>query len=266
MFRFARAALLCSFIISASEALASYSVPSGRKKIRVAVIDTGIDPSLNATLCPDGHKDFTGTSLVDLHGHGSHVSGLIDQYAKNQVLDVKTVNSHSLEQLMNTKIDYCQVIIKYFMKGNTGEDNLRLSNLAMKHAIDLKVDFINYSAGGSVFDLEESKLIKRALDSGITVVVAAGNDGEKFHSKKSAFASEYTYYPALYDSRLIVVGNSNDDGTRAIRSNFGSEVDVWEIGTNVLSLRMYGRFSFMSGTSQATAIHTGKLIRQLMLR
>ena len=55
------------------------------KTLVVAVIDTGIDAQAfnRHVLCKTGHKDFTGTGIQDRHGHGTHISGLIDQYAKS---------------------------------------------------------------------------------------------------------------------------------------------------------------------------------------
>jgi hypothetical protein len=81
-------------------------------KIVVAVVDTGLDPELmnDSSICPDGHKDFTGQGLQDINGHGTHISYLIDQYAKNFIL-LKDGDSSKLKSI---KSNYCQIILKYY--------------------------------------------------------------------------------------------------------------------------------------------------------
>ena len=93
----------------------------------------------------------------------------------------------------------------------------------------------------------------------ITFVVAAGNDGKEITYKAAA-------YPAFYSSKNVIpVGNLSKAGGRAPSSNFGSKVQAWEIGT-VDSFLVGGKNGEMSGTSQATAVHTVKVIRGLSAR
>ena len=123
---------------------------------------------------------------------------------------------------------------------------------ALRYAINIKVDFINISGGGSGFHEDERKLISSALHRGITIVVAAGND------KCQLGKGSCEYFPAMYDRRIIVVGNGRTEKDRAPSSNWGSVVDFWIDGTEKKG--EYGKP--MSGTSQATAIQTGKLVRK----
>lgn len=240
------------------------------KLIKVAVIDTGIDPSMVGVMCPKGHKDFTHTSLIDTHGHGTHISGLIDQYAKNYIFSENPADDTTREKLLQIKINYCQVILKFFTEKNSGMKNLENTIAAFKEAVKQKVDVINYSGGGTAYFPEEYKAVKNALDNGIIVVAAAGNDGKQYRGIETIYSliteSQYTYYPALYDSRIIVVGNIDRKGQRVPTSNFGTEVDVWELGDKVLSTWIKSQLVFHSGTSQATATHTGKIVRQLLLQ
>lgn len=226
--------------------------------IKIAVIDTGISPEVKAKIgCSSGHKDFTGRGLDDVHGHGTHVSGLIDQYAKDKIFPKVTV-----EKLLSTKADYCQIFLKFFHKrGDTVPDVLESEKKAFKYAIDLKVDVINFSGGGEYFDLEEKLIIKEALDKGIIVVVAAGNDGRNLSVNGH-------YYPAMYDSRLFVVGNLQSTSKISKSSNYGVHVNVWNLGENMISLshESLTKLATMSGTSQATAIVSGKIIKQKMLK
>jgi subtilisin len=241
---------------------------SAGRPIVVAVIDTGISDSLKNSdmLCKYGHRDFTGTSLSDNIGHGTHISGLIDQYVKDTLLNEST----SYRDLAATKSNYCQVILKFIdpLQSNysTGENMIK----AIRWAIDLNVDVINISAGGPTPIAEEEIIVKTALNRGIRVIVAAGNDscelGSSYFNLTNGLIKKTTcnYFPAMYDPRIYVVGNLNSDGTRATSSNYGHYVNSWENGMHRKSLSATGSTLIDSGTSQAAAIKTGKIIRSLI--
>jgi subtilisin family serine protease len=194
--------------------------------IKVAVIDTGIISGM-PHLCDKGHKDFTNTSLIAENTHGPNVSGLIDDQVKSNA--------------------YCQIILKFWDEKSEVSGS-HTSILALKEAISQRVDFINYSAGGKGFNVVEFALIEQALDMGITIVAAAGNDGKNLDEKCD-------FYPACYDERIVVVGNLNEDGSRNSTSNYGSKVNQFVIGTNRCANSIC-----LSGTSQAAAIVTGTLV------
>jgi subtilisin family serine protease len=195
--------------------------------IKVAIIDTGIAEK-QAHLCKSGHKDFTYTGLKSENNHGPNISGLID----------KEVNSDK----------YCQVILK-FWDDKSEVSSTHNSISALKEAIAQKVNFINYSAGGKGFNAQEYVLIEQALDMGITIVAAAGNEGMNLDEKCD-------FYPACYDSRIIVVGNLKEDGQLNPTSNYGSRVTKYIVGTNRCANSIC-----LTGTSQATAVMTGTLIK-----
>jgi subtilisin family serine protease len=202
------------------------------KTNRVAVIDTGIDSSVGH-ICETGHKDFSSTSLQDEVGHGTHVAGLIIKNAANS--------------------DYCLINIKFYNKKYTGAQNVKSMISSLQYAIDQKVDYINISGGGPQAEKEEQKLIQKALDMGIKIVVAAGNEG-------SDLSQNCNFFPACYDSRLYVVGNLEENGSISGSSNYGRIVNYWQHGTNVISNLPNNKVGRMSGTSQAAAIFTGKLL------
>lgn len=216
------AALILLIVLSTCE--------DSHAKTRIAVIDTGFDSKYTGkvNLCSSGHKDFTGTGIQDTHGHGTHVAGLIAQNA----------------------LDYCLVIIKFYDKNS---NSFKSSISALKWAIAQDVDIINYSAGGTEPNELERKYVVQALDKGILVVAAAGNEASNL--------AVTAYYPAAYDRRAIVVGNLTESGTRAPTSNYDGPVDLMVIGTNRKSLN-----GTMSGTSQSTAIVTGVIAQQIYKR
>lgn len=223
-------------------------------KVVVAVIDTGIDPVLMSKpwICKTGHKDFSGVGdLKDRNDHGTHIAGLIEQYAKNVIIS----DRDSLKKLDESQEDFCIIVLKFYdPKGPN--DPLKASIKAVEWAIKQKVDIINYSAGGTEKDTREKLVWDLAISLGITTVVAAGNEKSNIDKKP--------YYPAMYNSKsMFIVGNLENEVTRRIASssNYGKSVNAWEKGVNVMS-RVPGGFGMMTGTSQATAIKTGKIVRQ----
>lgn len=204
------------------------------KTIKVAVIDTGFDMKYKnqVKLCETGHKSFVDNTTHDYHGHGTHISGLIEKYAKDS--------------------DYCQVILKYYRPKHSS-NNLMNTIKAFKYAIELGVDVINYSGGGLEPSETEREQILLALSKGIQVVVAAGNE-------RSNLNLRCNYYPACYDKRITVVGNLNGRKV-ASTSNYGDIVDEYIQGTDVRSIN-----GLMSGTSQSTAIKSGKVVKDLDTR
>jgi subtilisin family serine protease len=227
------------------------------KVYKVAVIDTGLDSSLmnKSWICAEGHKDFTGEGLVDNHGHGTHISGLVDQYAKDFIFTKAMKQGQDLKDIDKIQVNYCQIIIKYYDPKAPG-DNLKNTIKAFRWAIDQKVDIINYSGGGTDASAEEKALVQEALNKGIKFVAAAGNERSDIDKHK--------YYPAMYDTRISIVANLVDLHSREIASssNRGKSINTFELGTDVLSRLPDGRFGRMTGTSQAAAIHTGKLVRK----
>jgi subtilisin family serine protease len=209
------------------------------RPVRVAVIDTGFDTNSvwkhTPKLCNEGSFSFVkNEDLSDNHGHGTHITGLIHEYGLS--------------------VDHCFIILKYYSKYAQGNDNLTSSLDSIRQAIDYHADVINYSSGGNIKSDEECSLVKKALDLGIKFVAAAGNDGLNL---------DYTsFYPAKCDSRVLVVEGTNKDGSRWPTSNYGGNT-IKELGVNVLSILPNGQYGYMSGSSQATAIVTGKMLKDL---
>jgi major intracellular serine protease len=221
--------------------------------VKVAVIDTGFEPGYTwdtdktstPKICPDQLYNFvnvfgaeSGKDTRDDNGHGTHVAGLIAKNAEDA--------------------DYCLVIMKFYAGKGHDPENLHNSNAALKKALKLKVDIVNFSGGGITRDDEECETVKKMLDSGIIIVAAAGNE--------SSDLAEHKYYPALCDSRVLVVGSIDADGKPSSQSNSCSDPSitfVTELGGPVYSTLPHGKFGYMQGTSQSTAIVTGKLTKKL---
>ncbi len=230
------------------------SVKSNRAKIPVAVIDTGLDinhPFLKNSLwtnpreIPDNNIDddsngyiddihgwnFVDNSnnLQDLHGHGTHISGIIHQVSPMTSL----------------------VILKYFSSELTPEENLKNSTEAFRYAIKMKIPIINFSGGGPGYSQTESSVLKTADLENILVVAAAGNEGSNSDFNR--------FYPANYGFKNILsVTAVNHVDRLPAYANYGKNtVDLASPGDHILSSVPMGGFEEMSGTSQATAFASG---------
>lgn len=142
------------------------------------------------------------------------------------------------------------------------DNDMENSIRAIEKAIELKVDIINYSAGGLNKSDEECDLVKKALDLGIVFVSAAGNEKSNIN--------KIPYYPAMCDDRVIAVENVDDYGNISELSNFtdnkeGSRKLAQERGTDILSIWPDNRIAKMTGTSQATPTYVGKLVKKMKL-
>lgn len=212
--------------------------------VKVAVIDTGFDvnskwETVNPQICPNGTKNFFNRSadVADNRSHGTHVAGLI---AKNA-----------------GEAKYCLYIFKAI---DYDIYNVSASTFAFKQAIKDNVDIINYSAGGLSYIEEECEVIKVALDKGIKVVVAAGNNGQDLRVG--------SYYPAKCDSRIIRVANIDKNGKLYKTSNYSTNPKynvIMEMGTDVKSIYPNNQYGIQTGTSMATAIVSGKIVKQMWI-
>jgi subtilisin family serine protease len=220
---------------------------SGRGPLqKVAVIDTGLDlqdPRFKGVLCREGHFDFVNNTpwMKDTHGHGTHVAGVIKKYADDA--------------------NYCLIILKYYDEKSKGSVNLANMVKAIYRAAEYRTSIVNISASGPEFAEEEYIAIKD--HPSITFVAAAGNDN------KNVDLIENSTYPASYRlSNVISVGALQNTGWNTPKtiklssSNYGNKVKAWELGEFLKAEYPGNRLAYLSGTSQATAVYTGKLIKQ----
>ncbi|MGZ3769892.1 MAG: S8 family peptidase [Bdellovibrio sp.] len=256
-----------------SDAARAWSVTRGSRDVIVAVIDTGIDikhEDLASNLWKnpgetgkdakgndkatngiddDGNgfvDDVYGWNFVsnnnkldDNHGHGTHIAGIIGAEAGNG----KGISGISpLVSLM---------ILKYYDPKVAGTDNLKNTVAAIKYAVKMGANIINYSGGGTEFSQEEHDAIVEAEKKGILFVAAAGNERSN--------SDQHRYYPADYGLRNIISVTAIDPSTQVLASsNYGTEtVDIAAPGQNILSCLPGNSYGYMTGTSQATAFVTG---------
>lgn len=208
-------------------------------------VDTGIRSS---------HVDFSGRILAgysayrvrnrisseDNNGHGTHTAGTAagTTYGvakKAIVIPVKVLNSQGSGTY--------DVIISGI--------NTVATDTQCPHAVNRRV--INLSLGGGYSGAVNSA-VASAVASGVTVAVAAGN------SNADACGTS----PASAATALTVGATDRGDG-RASFSNYGSCLDLWAPGVNILSAwySSNSATSTLSGTSMAAPHVAGLALRCL---
>jgi subtilisin family serine protease len=131
---------------------------------------------------------------------------------------------------------FCIVILKAFGSNDKGYIK------ALKEAYQKNYDIVNLSLSGYSYLKEEDVLIRAMLNQGQIIVAAAGNKAKNLDLGCVVF-------PACLDKRILVVSGKNK-----LRFNYGKIVDIYAPAEN-----QEAEGIILSGTSQATAIVTGKL-------
>lgn len=204
----------------------SISVGTSAKE-RVAVLDTGHNSFFHSSyLCDSGHKDFTGTGIHDTHGHGSNVISLIGPKLRK---------------------DQCIVTLKVFgsLSYMPSHSPLEIIVRALRYVKEQKFEYVNMSMSGVEYSGAELALLLDIVKQS-KVVVAAGNENLNFDFAPCVI------YPACYPihhPNFFVVGAYD-----VTRSNRGRRIKHWAAGFNQGS-------PTMTGTSQATANFTARLLR-----
>lgn len=255
------------------------SRPHFKDPIVIAIIDTGLDsgshelqkllwenpgeaglddkgrPKSSNGLDDDGNGyiddvhgwDFArdANTTQDVHGHGTHITGIIDQV-------VRQSNSLSIP------IRY--MILKYYDTNLAAHSTLHGTIRAFEYAVRNGAHIINFSGGGQQADPKEKEVLLRAESAGVLVVAAAGNDG--LNTDRTG------YFPANYPlSNIISVGGVSANMQRVPSSNFGSSsVTLSAPGENIRSTLPQDKIGLMTGTSQATAFVTGVAALTLLYR
>lgn len=254
----------------------AWNVSTGSADITIAVVDGGVNYKhedlankkwVNFDETPDNDLDDDGNGYIDdyygwdfwqsgrLAGivredndpiaeytdHGSHVAGIIAAEANNGIGIAGTgYNSH----YMAVKAGGIQDIPS---TPDNESNYIGYGFDAIIYAVINGADIINCSWGGPDYSAYEQDVVDFAIQSGVVIAAAAGNDN-----------SEERAYPASYNG-VLSVGSIETNNTKAPYSNFGYSMDVMATGTQVYSVAGFDNNSYgtKSGTSMATPVVAG---------
>jgi subtilisin family serine protease len=205
--------------------------------LKVAVIDTGLDlkdPRMSEHLCRTGHRNYVENETIkDINGHGTSIVSIIEQYADNS--------------------NYCIMVYKYYSEKDPYFMNTFHEIQAIAQALADGANIVNLSVSGPEFNEKEKLLMESKPHTAF--IVAAGNDGKDLDKPGNEA------YPASYFlHNELVVKSIDSSGANAVFSNYSKRIIAKENGVDVMSYLPNDKLGKMSGTSQATAIFTGKLI------
>lgn len=192
----------------------------------VAVLDTGVkydQEDLAANMWNGGSSfpnhgfDFISNDNdpKDLHGHGTHVAGIIGASGNNS--------------LGTTGVCWKASIMAVRVLGTTGSGTTANIIQGVNFAVTNGAKVINMSLGGGGFDQLFSDAITNARANDVVIVVAAGND--------SVNNDAIPTYPCNFtQSNLICVAALDQSYALATFSNYGAtSVDVGAPSTNIVS-------------------------------
>lgn len=210
---------------------------AGKNKVKVAVIDTGIDRN---------HPDLKGKILSSKNtvnpispgiadSHGTHVAGIIAAKKDNGIGGYG----------VSTDADILSIDV--FDRGWGASDYAIAEGIL--EAVRSGAKVINMSLGGPMPSPVIEEAVKQAVAKNVVIVAAAGND-----------ASDWTNYPAGYEG-VISVGSTNKYKKLSSYSSFGPSVDIVAPGEEVYSTiyepEKLSSFRKMSGTSMASPVAAG---------
>ncbi|MGC5327659.1 S8 family peptidase [Brevibacillus sp. SYSU BS000544] len=207
-------------------------------KVVVAVVDTGVSvnhPDLGGRVLNNGYNAIDDNQNVnDVHGHGTHVSGIIAAQTNNEI-GVAGVTGTAPISILPIKV----------LDDNGFGTTVSIAK-GIDKAVELGADVINMSLGGQGYSKLMQESIQKAVDKGVVVVVAAGNSSDDADG----------YFPAGYPEP-VTVASSNSKGNTSDFSNFGSPIDLIAPGEDVLSTVTDGEYEYYSGTSMASPFVAG---------
>lgn len=216
--------------------------------VRVAIVDTGIDanhPDFEGRIAAS--TDFTGEGPGDGNGHGTHCAG------------IAAGSGAACGGAYRGVAPDATLYVAKVLRAN-GQGMMSTVMAGVEWAVDQGVHIISLSLGGpGPGDGSDalSEICDAAVAEGITVVVAAGNDGPNGYTIGSPGSAR----------NVITIGACNDDDRIAPFSSRGPTTDgrvkpdVVFPGVEIVSARASGTsmgtvvdewYTSASGTSMAT--------------
>jgi subtilisin family serine protease len=196
----------------------------------VGVVDTGVDashPDLAGAVLPGTDVVDGGDGRIDPNGHGTHVAGIVAAVSGNGIGGAGLATGARV------------LPVRVIGADGSGWDSDAAAGLVW--AADHGATVVNMSFGGPDRSPVMEQAVGYALGKGVSVVVAAGNEGA---------SGDPVEYPAATPG-VIAVGAVDVNGFRPAWSSSGSHLAVAAPGVGIFSTVPGGGYATWSGTSMA---------------
>ncbi|MCI9417096.1 MAG: S8 family peptidase [Eubacterium sp.] len=205
---------------------------AGRQKVKVAVLDSGVDyvSGINLT----GYVNFIegeeelSPMFQDFSGHGTGIAGIVTGTGENGVYGV------------NPDVEL------YSVKVLDGDNKAPLSRIirGIYWCMENDIDIINMSFGTTVCSQALKQAVSDAYAANILMVGAAGNGGGDVE------------YPAAFEE-VMAVAATDAQAQMCDFSNTGEELDIAAPGEKIRTSGFFGGSVVTHGTSIAVPHVTG---------
>jgi hypothetical protein len=209
--------------------------------VNIAVFDSGVSPhsSLNGKV---DVIDITGAGQPgDEFGHGTAITGILvggdnSKRGFKSIAPAARIKSYKITYKENNEHKTNSAHIENAVNAVLEHNAARPEN---------KIDIINISYGLNGGDERLESVLKKAYDSGITIVAASGNN------------SGAMLYPAAYNF-IIGVGAMSKNKQIVPYSSFGAGLDFIAPGENIFALSNDNGYVWLDGgTSYSAAYISG---------
>lgn len=209
---------------------------SSGEGIKVAILDTGIDPNHPAL---DGVV-FSQLSLLgegkshENKGHGTGIASIIAGQ------DEEFLGLAPASEILSFQV----------LDENGAGDSFTIAK-GIISAVDQGADIINLSLGGATASSVMEKAIQYAKSKDVIMIASVGNDGD-----------QGVAYPARHQD-VVAVSSVDKKSRVSTFANFGPEVDISAPGVGIFTAWEDNEIVSFSGTSIATAFVTAALSSEL---
>ncbi|MET9336971.1 S8 family serine peptidase [Nonomuraea sp. NPDC003804] len=244
------------WVLTAINAEQAWPVSKGAG-VTVAVIDSAVAPGTTGlkgkvTVAPDMSSPTLETTAAVPGEHGTAMAGLIAASGDR---------GGFIGVAPRARILSVPITVDETLGGDVvpPQEDLLMSResplaRAIRYSVDHGAKVISMSIGTYGVQRSEREAVAYALDRGVVLVAAVGNDGETAYAR--ANSTSYWTFPAGYPG-VIGVSAVDRQGRRAAFSSDNASVMIAAPGVDVPVLRKNGALGSGKGTSVAAALVAG---------
>lgn len=220
------------------------------KGVTIALMDSGISGAhrefAETGKIATGFNAFNGTNdVTDRLGHGTHVAGILAADRDGQGI---------------FGVAYDATLLPIKVLSDSGRSSTAVLDAGLRYAIG-KAAIVNMSLGADA--AYKPGALREAVQAGMLIVAAAGNNGAANPDWPARFAKE-----SWASNRIIAVGAVDATNRIAGFSNRAGDTAAWFLvapGVNIPSTYLNDQYVYKSGTSMATPVVSGAaaLLKQM---